>query len=110
MTLSIKMCYNIVENKERKKMKKNKGSKFEERVQKCLNSGALWFDKGDLKTDDYLIECKYTEKKGFRISDKILEKLWNEALERNKLPALVIRIKGVKQTWFIKAVVEREAN
>ena len=89
-------------------MKKNKGKKFEEKVQKCINSGSMWFDKGDLKTEDYLIECKFTEKKGFRISTKIIEKLWNEALERNKLPALIIGIKTEKETWLIKAVIEKE--
>jgi hypothetical protein len=91
-------------------MNKNKGNKFEKKVQKCINSGSIWFDKGDLKTDDYLIECKYTEKKGFRISTKILKKLWNEALERNKLPAFIIGIKNEKETWLIKAIIEREAN
>ena len=89
-------------------MNKKKGKKFEEKVQKCINSGSMWFDKGDLKTEDYLIECKFTEKKGFRISTKILEKIWNESLERNKLPALVIGIKTEKETWLIKAVIEKE--
>ena len=45
---------------------KNKGNWFEDKVKKCLNSGSLWFDKGDLKTEDFLIDAKYTDKKSFR--------------------------------------------
>ena len=87
--------------------KKNKGREFEEKVQKCINSGALHFDKGDLKTENFVIECKYTDKKGFRISDKILEKLWNDSLESNKLPKLVIGIsRNDKEMFIISCNVE----
>jgi hypothetical protein len=79
----------IIKVEREKNVSKKKGSKFEDKVQKCINSGSLWFDKGDLKTEDYLIESKFTEKKAFRITTKILQKLWEEALDRNKLPALV---------------------
>lgn len=89
---------------------KKKGEEFEKKVQKCINSGQLWFDKGDLKTDEYLIECKFTEKEGFRITKKILEKLWNESFDRNKLPALIIGIKGESDTWVIKCQIEKEKN
>jgi len=91
-------------------MKKNKGRKYEDRVKKTINSGALWFDKGDLKTSDHVIECKFTEKKGFRISTKILEKIWNEALEAQKLPALVIGIKDGKYLWTLNVSIKKEAR
>jgi hypothetical protein len=89
--------------------KKNKGRKFEDKCKNSINSGALWFDKGDLKTKDHCIECKFTEKKGFRITTKLLRKLWDEALTANKLPALVIGIKDEKHIWTLKAVLEKEA-
>jgi hypothetical protein len=89
-------------------MSKKKGGQFEEKVKKCINSGSLWFDKGDLKTEDYLIECKYTEKKGFRITTKILKKLWEESLDRNKLPALVVGIKDENETWILNVQVQKE--
>ena len=89
-------------------MSKKIGNKFEEKVQKCINSGALWFDKGDLKTEDFLIECKVTEKKGYRITTKVLEKLWNEALDRNKLPALIIGIKDENSKWILNVQVQKE--
>lgn len=71
---------------------KIKGQRFEDFVQKTINSGSLWFSKGDLSTQDYLIECKTTGKKGFRISHKLLKKIWDEALNTNKLPAMIVGI------------------
>ena len=86
---------------------KNKGRKFEKKVQKCINSGAFVFDKGDLKTNKYLIECKYTDKKGFRITTKILEKIWNEALESNKLPKLIVGIGDEDKEWILNITINR---
>lgn len=91
----------------KKKKSKNIGKAFEEKVQKCINSGALSFDKGDLKTDNYLIECKTTEKNGYRITQKVLEKIWKEALESNKLPKLIIGIpRNDYQQFIISCNVE----
>lgn len=90
-------------------MKKNKGRKFEDQCQKTINSGAF-FDKGDLKTEDYVIECKYTEKKGFRISTKILEKIWGEALDANKLPLLIVGIKDGTTQWNLKIELNKETK
>jgi len=98
-------------NPKNQQKNKIKGQKFEDLVQKTLNSGSLWFDKGDLRTQDYLIECKYTDKKGFRISNKILKKLWDEALERNKLPALVIGItdeENPDMVWLLQVQINRK--
>ena len=82
-------------------MKRNKGRKFEDKVQKCINSGAFAFDKGDLKTNDFVIECKYTDKLSYRITNKVLEKIWVDALEVNKLPRLVIGIPRNDNEMFI---------
>jgi hypothetical protein len=93
---------------------KKKGMNWEKKVAQTLASGALWFDKGDLKTKDHIIECKFTEKSGYRITIKLLDKLWRDSLEANKLPALIIGIKDNKGTvpilWTIKAQIEREAK
>ena len=88
-------------------MKKNKGRKFEKECQQTINSGAF-FDKGDLKTEDYVIECKFTEKKGFRISTKILEKIWGEALDANKLPLLIIGIKDGTVQYNLTVQINKE--
>ena len=89
-------------------MPKNEGREFEDKVQKCINSGALWFDKGDLKTKDYLIECKNTNKKSFRISTEILEKLWEEAFNSNKMPKLIIGITNEDSEWLLEVNIIRK--
>ena len=94
----------------KKNSSKKLGQKFEERVQKTINSGALWFDKGDLKTADYVIETKYTEKKGYRITTKLLKKLWKDSLEANKLPLLTIGIKDEEGIWMLKVIINREVK
>lgn len=90
--------------------RKNKkiGQAFEKKVQKTINSGALWFDKGDLKTEDYIIECKFTQKKGYRISTQLLEKLWNDALDAHKLPKLVIGIEDKDARWRLTVEINKE--
>ena len=88
--------------------KKNKGREWEEIVRKTIASGALHFDKGDLKTDEHCIECKFTELKGFRITTQILEKIWNDALEAQKKPALVIGIKNDEYLWTLNISIKKE--
>ena len=86
------------------------GDKFEDKVQRCINSGTFFFDKGDIKTDDFLIECKYTEKGSYSVNKKLLHKIWNEALERNKLPKLVIGIKDEDKIWMLDCSLYREVK
>lgn len=89
---------------------KKKGIKFENKVvQKTIASGKLWFDKGDIKYENYIIECKYTDKKGFRISLQMLEKIWNEALNVNKEPLLKIGIrKNEKEIYLLQCLLTKE--
>ena len=83
------------------KSNKNKGRKFEDKVQKTLGSGNLWFSKGDLHYENRCVECKFTDKKGFSITLNILEKLWSQALDSNKDPLLVIGIRRNDEEVFI---------
>lgn len=50
------------------------------------NSGATAFNKGDVRTNDWLIECKTctTEKKSFSIKKEWIEKNQEEAFAMNK--------------------------
>lgn len=82
-------------------MSKEKGRKFERKVAHTIGSGNLWFDKCDLKVDNCVIECKYTDKKGFRITTEILEKLWDEALSSQKEPRFVLGIKRNDNEIFL---------
>ena len=38
-------------------------------------SGAMWFSKGDVRNDKFLIECKTTEKDFYSITIKVWEKI-----------------------------------
>lgn len=46
-------------------------------------SGAVWYEKGDISSDDVLIEHKYTTKKSFSITRRLIEKVRKEARARN---------------------------
>jgi hypothetical protein len=79
--------------KERKSQKE--GMSFQRKVQQrhdsamsksrqCLNSGALWFDPGDIITERDLIECKERKlnsrgEKSFTITKEIINKIEEEA-------------------------------
>ena len=101
---------------------RKKGNKFEDlirkllgikkckNIKKCINSGAFWFDKGDLETEDYLIECKYTEKGSYSVNKKLFHKIWIEALEKHKLPKIIIGIKDDKKILIFDCYLYKEAN
>lgn len=88
---------------------KKKGRRFEEKVQTTINSGGLWFNKGDLQMENFCIEAKFTDNKSFSITVNILEKLWNQALDANKEPLLEIGIRrNEKEIFKIQALVTIE--
>jgi len=93
-----------------KKTNKSKGCEFESEIIKSINSGALAWQKGDGQTKDYCIEIKYTEKKGFKITTDILEKLWNDAFDANKLPKLIIGIQNDNITWKLSCYIKKEVK
>jgi hypothetical protein len=80
---------------------KNKGRKFEDKVVKSIGSGNLWFSPLDVHYENKAIECKFTEKKGFRISLDLLENIWSKALDVNKQPYLIIGIKRNETEIFM---------
>lgn len=87
--------------------KKNKGRKAETQFIKTINSGAFHND-GDAVSDLEALEIKYTEKKGYRISTKVLEKIWEEALDQNKLPLFGIIIDRENVRWKLKVDIVKE--
>lgn len=94
----------------KKKSNKQKGNEFESRIIKSINSGAISWQKGDARVDDYCIEIKGTDKKGYRLTTTVLSKIWGEALDANKLPLLLIIIndKENKQRWNLKVEIQKE--
>lgn len=94
----------------RKTPNKIKGQIFEDKVKKTINSGACWFDKGDLKDSDYIIDTKITDKKSYRITSKTVRKLWDDALDANKLPKLIIGIEDDDCRWLLEVKIAKEAK
>jgi Holliday junction resolvase len=58
-------------------------------------SGAVAGLRGDVVADDFLVECKYTDKDIFNLKSKIWEKIKNEAFDNNKKP--LINLKFLKK-------------
>lgn len=57
-------------------------------------SGAFWSRKGDVRSDDLLIEHKYTGKKQTTIKSDVLKKIWREAILDGRIPVLGIHLDG----------------
>lgn len=57
-------------------------------------SGAGWMHKGDVSAMDFLIECKMTRARSYRLTLDTLLKIEREAILENKDFALFLRISG----------------
>jgi len=68
--------------------------KHEKRLAKLIGgstiaaSGAFWSRKGDVRSDDLLIEHKWTGKTQFSLRAVVLEKIVKEAILDGRLPVL----------------------
>lgn len=60
--------------------------------QRNVASGAFWFRKGDVRSQDLLIEHKWTGKKSFTLKSDVLEKITTEALLDSRTPVLGISL------------------
>jgi Holliday junction resolvase len=74
--------------------------KHEKRLEKALGgkrtaaSGAFWSRKGDVRTNDLLIEHKWTGKKSFSVKSDVLEKIVTEAILDGRTPVLGVHLNG----------------
>lgn len=74
--------------KQEKSVAKSTGSKL------TPASGAKWGAKGDVRHEDFLIECKTTEKDYYSITTKVWEKIRMEATkDHGRIPLLVIDLR-----------------
>jgi hypothetical protein len=62
--------------------------------QRTAASGAFWSRKGDVRTDDLLIEHKWTGKKSFTVKSEVLEKIFIEAIFDGRIPVLGFHLNG----------------
>jgi len=53
-----------------------------------IGSGALWFDKGDIKTEKFLIEDKFTDADSYTINLSTLKTVEKQAAKVHKVPFL----------------------
>jgi hypothetical protein len=78
-----------------------KNSQFhEKRIAKAIGgstnaaSGAFWSRKGDVRSEDLLVEHKWTGKKSKTIQSSELKKLVNEAIMDGRTPVFGIHLDG----------------
>lgn len=62
--------------------------------QRTAASGAFWSRKGDVRTDDLLIEHKYTGKKSISLTSAVLGKIRTEAIMDGRMPVLAFHLDG----------------
>ena len=72
-----------------KKKEIKDASVFEGKV--TPGSGHQWYKKGDVRTKNFLIDSKTTDKKSFSITQKMWNKISYEALLSQRLPMLSIK-------------------
>ena len=83
-----------------KKVGRAQSRKHEKRLAKTFEgsttaaSGAFWSRKGDVRTNDLLIEHKWTGKTSFTLKAQVLEKIVTEALLEMRTPVLGIHLNG----------------
>ena len=65
-----------------------KSIKREKAAVRTINSGAFYVDKGDIRTDECLIEHKMTEGKTITVSLAVVKKIFLEATLIGKTPVL----------------------
>jgi len=74
--------------------------KHEKRLEKIAGgkrsaaSGAFWSRKGDVRSDDLLIEHKWTGKKSVTIKSEVLQKITKEAILDSRTPVLGLYLDG----------------
>lgn len=76
-----------------KKKEKSDAFTFNGKVTK--GSGNSWYAPGDIKTENFLIECKQTEKKSYSISLTTWDKIYSQALFSYRTPILSLKIQDV---------------
>jgi hypothetical protein len=93
-----KIAYFHHEEKVATKYRKKASQKQEKTLAKKLGgkvtpgSGAFGFHKGDVKTSDYLVEAKFTDKQEYRLTLKTWNKIENEASDINKTALMEVML------------------
>ena len=91
--------------------KKDRSKRQESKVAREINgrvtlaSGALWMSKGDVRSNDYLVECKTTKKKTYPLHISTWLKIEKEAINDGfRIPVMCI---DLEDGIYRKAVFKR---
>lgn len=87
---------------------RKKSIKQEKEVASSINgktvvaSGALWGSKGDVRSEEYLIECKTTQKSYYMLNKQTWSKIQKEALKDGmRIPVMCIYLEDGKHRLAI---------
>lgn len=64
-------------------------------------SGATWHSKGDVKTLNYLVECKTTTKDSYRLFYSDLHKITIEAITEGKSPLFEVEFSHYGKSYVV---------
>lgn len=99
------------------KLIKKKSQKQENQVAFDLNgkvtiaSGALYFQKADVRNDKYLVECKYTAKGFYSLTLKTWEKIRGEAIKDSlRIPLMEIELYNGAHAFAVMDINDFEAE
>ena len=86
--------------------------KRETKVVRQIASGSLWGNKGDIKSEDCLIEHKYTQHKSYALTVETLNKIFEEATKTGKIPKMIIEFldKSNKPIMAVDLVIVKGAG
>ena len=90
---------------------KKASQKQEKKVAKELNantviaSGSMWGSKGDVRNDEYLIECKMTQRPFYSLTKSVWEKIQKEALKDGmRIPMMCIDLENGKKQFIVMLI------
>ena len=79
-------------NKRSNKQEKRTADKYN--GSRNVMSGAGWVRKNDVRTEDLLVENKYTDKKSYSIKSEEMVKLARTAILEDRMPVLQVDLGG----------------
>lgn len=83
-----------------KSVGQKQSQRHERRLEKAISgkrtaaSGAFWSRKGDVRSDDLLVEHKYTAAKSISLTHTVLDKIRTEAIMDGRMPVLAFHLCG----------------
>jgi hypothetical protein len=87
-------------SKEKKWQKQEKEIAGKMKGKRTKQSGG-GYQKGDVKSDKFIIECKCTKFKSFSITERLLDKLEKDSFGSEKVPVICIDLEDGKRRFWV---------